>query len=76
MQQPNNMREEIPICKDCGQPMIPVGEVGTWVDYGEEKEVTLVDGENKPYAKHKLWEGGRRPCKLYQCPEDKTIAIL
>ena len=41
------MKEEIPICKDCGQPMIEVGSIGT----------------------------GIREQELYQCPEDKTIAI-
>ena len=25
--------------------------------------------------KYTRWEGGRRLCKLYQCPEDKTVVI-
>lgn len=69
------MKEETPKCKDCGQTMFPIGEVGTYVDYGEEKTMILVDKDNKPYGEHKQWEGGRRVCKLYQCPECKEVKI-
>lgn len=63
--------EIIPKCKDCGQPMFEIGEVGTWVDYGEEKTYEIA-GTNQKYTRR---EGGRRLCKLYQCPEDKTVVI-
>jgi len=65
------MKEEIPKCNSCGQPMFVIGEVGTWVDYGEEKTYEIA-GTNQ---KHTMWEGGRRLCKLYQCPECKDVKI-
>ena len=68
-------KEEIPKCNSCGQPIFEVGEIGTWVDYGEEKTAILVDKDNKSYGENKYWEGGRRLCKLYQCPECKDVKI-
>lgn len=57
------MREEIPVCKDCGQPMIEVGGIGKDIQYFEANE----DGSPKFVAVVEQ--------KLYQCPEDKTVAI-
>jgi len=53
------MKEEAPICKDCGQPMIKIAELA-----GEIQEMDLDFNIL----------GIRRP-RLYQCPEDKTVAI-
>lgn len=62
------MTEEIPKCKDCGQPMIEVGSTGVNVQMGEYRQ--------QPDSEYKLWyQTGVRSQKLYQCPEDKTIAV-
>lgn len=49
--------ENPPKCKDCGQPMVELGETG--------KIITGNVGNN-------VWG---RSQKLYQCPEDKTVAL-
>jgi hypothetical protein len=54
------MKQEIPKCKDCGQPMIEVGETGKTI-----QEMNF-DFELQ----------GIRSQKIYQCPEDKTIIVF
>lgn len=53
---------EIPKCRDCGQQMLEVCTTGQQIEIGG-----YVDGV---YTAR-----GIRTQKLYQCPEDKTIAV-
>lgn len=53
------MSEEIPKCKDCGQPMFEIGGTGKMIQYSERSGEIL----------------GIREEKLYQCPECKTVII-
>ena len=62
------MNEETPKCKDCGQAMFEVGGIGKKMELGEMRKV-----EGSEYSR---WhQTGVREIKLYQCPEDKTVAI-
>ena len=57
------MKEEIPKCKDCNQPMIKVGDMAGTIQIGEVGE----DG---------VWKlVGQRSPMLYQCPECKEVKI-
>lgn len=60
--------KESPKCRDCGQLMFEVGGIGKMTEIGEyRKEISNDRG---------IWhQTGVREMKLYQCPEDKTIAI-
>ena len=67
----NDTKKGVPICKDCGQPMIEVGGTGKILQIGEYKDCGMVDGKQM-----QSWvETGVREQKLYQCPEDKKIAL-
>lgn len=62
------MEKETPKCKDCGQPMVLIGDIGgtkqiTRPTYGEDDTVTA------------FTVVGIKTIELYQCPEDKTIAV-
>jgi len=62
------MNEETPKCKDCGQSMFEIGGIGKSAQLGEMRKV-----EGSDYSQ---WhQTGVREVKLYQCPEDKTVAI-
>ena len=62
------MEEEIIKCKDCGQPMFEIGGIGKNEELGEYRQ--------QPNSEYKLWhQTGIREQILYQCPEDKRIAI-
>jgi len=62
------MQEEIPKCKDCGQPMFEIGGTGKSQQIWETKQYLDARGVQDEMV-------GMREQKLYQCPEDKTIAI-
>lgn len=64
--------EEVPRCKDCGQPMFEVGGIGKTIDLDLGEKEYKIHGIDIIYKQR---EFGRREVKLYQCPEDKTIAI-
>lgn len=67
------MKEEIPKCKDCGQPMLELGGIGKSIQIGEFDPPAIVNG--KP-AGMSLWrQTGIREQKLYQCPECKEVKI-
>ncbi len=60
--------EEAHKCKDCGIAMVEVGNTGTFEELGEYR--------NQENSDMPIWhKTGVRSKKLYQCPEDKTIAI-
>jgi len=61
------MKEEAPICKDCGQPMFEVGDTGKTIQIIGEFPIG-----NNMIGNQVI---GVRSAKLYQCPEDKTVAI-
>lgn len=64
------MNQETPKCKDCGQEMFEICNTGVNIGIGG-METMIVNGmEHRQYV-HK----GIRIQKLYQCPEDKTIAV-
>jgi hypothetical protein len=67
----NDMKEETPKCKDCGQPMFEVAELAGTIQIGEyrEEDVPIVGMQKRWY------QTGARSPKLYQCPEDKTVAV-
>lgn len=56
------MKEETPICRDCGQSMFEIGGIGKSIRTGRVTDGGFV-------------LAGEREAKLYQCPEDKTVAI-
>lgn len=58
----DDLDKEFPKCRDCGQDMFEIGGTGKSVQI-----VDLVGGYNEVV--------GVREQKIYQCPEDKTIAI-
>ena len=62
------MNEEIPKCKECRQLMFEIGGIGKEEQLGEMRKV--VGRESDQWI-----QTGVREQKLYQCPEDKTIAI-
>ena len=60
--------ETTPKCKECGQLMFEIGGIGKDEQLGEMRKVVGYEFD--------LWtQTGVREQKLYQCPEDKTIAI-
>ena len=67
------MKTEIPKCKDCGQSMFEIGGIGKNEQIGEFDKPVSVEG--KPMGMSIWYQTGLREIKLYQCPEDKTVAI-
>ena len=58
----------IPNCKDCGQPMFLVGGIGKMTQLGEYRKQEGSDMS--------IWhQTGIKEINIYQCPEDKTIAL-
>jgi len=55
-------------CKDCGKSMFEVGEIGKSKQIWETKQYLDARGVQDELV-------GMKEMKLYQCPEDKTIAI-
>ena len=62
------MKDEIPKCSSCGQPMFEIGGIG--------KNIQIGDFTHDMGNGMKQWEQtGMREAKLYQCPECKDIKI-
>ena len=63
------MEEKTQICKDCGKPMTEIGGIGKTQQVGD---FTFDMGNGM-----KAWRTiGIREIKLYQCPEDKNVALF
>ena len=63
------MDQESPKCKLCGGSMSEIGGIGKNQQLGEMRKV-----EGSEYSR---WhQTGIREVKLYQCTEDKTIALF
>lgn len=61
-------QDTTPKCKDCGQYMFEIGGINKPVEIGEYRKQ-----ENSEMS---MWhQTGVRDTKLYQCPEDKTVAV-
>ena len=61
------MKDEIPKCNSCGQPMVEIGGIGKNEQIGEYRQ-----NDNE----YMLWhQTGVREQMLYQCPECKDIKI-
>lgn len=54
-------------CKECGQPMLEICSTGITIEIGEYRKND--DGVEYWY------QTGLKSQKLYQCPEDKSIAV-
>ena len=70
------MKEEIPKCNSCGQPMFEIGEIGKDVQIVDPKlwSRTLLDGRTESGYTNEII--GIRQMKLYQCPECKDVKIF
>jgi len=62
------MREETPKCKECLQYMVEIGGTGKEVQLGEMRKIEGLEYDQ-------WFQTGVGEVKLYQCPEDKTIAL-
>ena len=66
------MKEEIPKCNSCGQPMVEVGGIGKTEQLEEMREYTI---EGTDMKQSQWYQTGQREQKLYQCPECKDVKI-
>ena len=61
-----------PKCKDCGQYMFEIAELSGEIQIGEMRET-----DEPIIGKINKWfQTGMRHPKLYQCPDDKTVAVF
>lgn len=71
------MKEEIPKCNSCGQPMFEISELAGTIQVGEFVDTPTHSLDGKLTGNVKVWkQTGIRSPKLYQCPECKDVKVL